>query len=77
LAVIVQLDGVKRPMLLGEAVMHLAERGFTPWTIYEILQTKVPDRRITSNSIKTMMHNGRKAGLAIPRYHRNGLCRVK
>jgi cytochrome bd-type quinol oxidase subunit 1 len=77
LAIIVQLDGVDRPMLVGEAVTHLAERGFSPWTIYEILKAKVPNHHVTSNSIKTMMYKGRKEGLAIPRYHRYGVCRVK
>ena len=77
MAIIIQLDGVNRPMLIGEAVVHLAERGFSPWTISEILKTKVPERNITPNSIKTMMYRGRKAGLAIPRYHRYGVCRSK
>jgi len=77
MAVIVQLDDVDRPMLLGEAVVFLAERGFTPWTIYEILRAKLPEHRITPTSIRTMMYQGRKAGRRIPRYHRYGLMRDK
>jgi hypothetical protein len=62
MAYIVKLAGMPRPMCGCEAVVYLGEKGYSPWSISEMLPQMSP------GSVRTTLSKARKNGSKIPRF---------